>query len=228
MENKINSVRRTLISTALLLPVIGCSSGESFQPRKKVALFGDSTVYGAPSHVQPNKGGRLEYPMHDRINSYGIFESSNFGINGDIPSDLLNGLSRDFNFDKWLITNNHEIVVFGFGSASAIRKDFNFIKDLSLLIEKSIAANRQVVLRGVVPMFQVDSNPALTQEHVNLANKYREELENLSKSKNLPYSDISQIPYRLEDIWDGLHPEQEYSNRIADAVHDSLLKLSTW
>jgi hypothetical protein len=195
---------------ALAFMLAACGGGN--EPPKTVAVFGDSTTFGALPVMPYACGARLQTPWVTTAAKVSGLRLTNEGRNGTTLDQLMAGTNADgvcgnppahLPFAQWLAANPDAVVVIAYGINEAIRGQ---ALDYRPAIATAHAAGRSVIL---LEPTQVESRPYLPADLVPRVNAIRDSL----RAYGVPVITVRELD-APGNVPDGLHPHQQYADAL--------------
>ena len=196
-----------------------------------ILVFGDSITYGA---WDKEKGGwvnrlRLALENDDSNNYYTIF---NLGISGDVTESIKNRFDNEckIRFNK----NDNTIIIFSIGINDTQNvKDEDrvsletFRNNIITLINSAKKYTDNILFIGltkvdeskVIPLHWDKEKGYLNTKIIN----FDKELKNICLENNVDYLYIYDL-LELEELFDGLHPNNVGHQKICDKVKNKISK----
>ena len=158
---------------------------------------------------------RLDVPPVRRINEYTkLYEVIDYSLPGATTRAALRGspgLPFD-NFKSQMETSQEKITLLRFGGADALLDIAEFEQNLRELVKLVRLNNKTPIITGIVYISNPDTR----------VDAYNEVAKSVAQSTGTKFIDLRSLPYKPEDSVDGLHPTQEYSDRISKLIADML------
>jgi lysophospholipase L1-like esterase len=234
------NIHRIVFVFTLLLTSCG-SGGSVGNAPVEISVFGDSTTYGAPSHFYEYAGQRLAVPWPSYMEQIGGVIVKNYGRNGmtalqlkegSYPGDVRFSGPALAPFRELLDTDKNPFIVidFGINEARSMTEVDEFRATIISLVEIARETNRKVFLKepnALIEMVRPDGlviDSLMIERRKFLVNVLRD----VGKLYEVPVIRTSSVTFELSvDIWDGIHPNQEYAKRIGKKTYDCVvLKLA--
>lgn len=165
-------------------------------PKCHISLWGDSVLYGGHSLNQ-----RLETPV-----------GANMALQRPswvIQDNSMNGGSATLQLSYFLQHPLSDIVVLQYG-INDVGNNLPYESSMRSMIERAKSLNKTVILTG------------FSQGDIANRNQGNQTVEKLALEHGLLFADWSTVEYTKEDTFDGIHPRQEYSNRLAARLIETI------
>jgi len=192
----------------------GCGGGDTPPPRapRVVEFYGDSLTFGSIAGPS-GELTRLAVPPVRRAQE--LLGASALCVDLSLPGatvrDALDGVAMmPFGrFAEHVATTPASVLVVRYGGADALRGVplAEFEQDLAELVRLAQAAHKRVLLVGVI------ATPTGATDAFDLA------VERTADALGAGFVDVRAVPFALpDDLADGVHPAQAWSDRITAAI----------
>lgn len=233
---------KQLLSIIIATILVGCGGGGSgVHPNvaSTVAIFGDSITAGIYCNVWPAcDGDRLQpTPVMVIANRLGVPTIvHDLSTGGETTAMVISGVGiyrgasiqlKHPSLASWIESTTDQTVALRIGGADVVLgvDPSGTIKNISTIVERLQAANKQVVLVGVTGV--IDRWRGSVSGIHERAATVNQGIADLAAARNIPFVDVRKIQFDETDLVDGLHPGRRYSDLqsllIADTI-DKVLK----
>ena len=196
-----------------------------------ILVFGDSITYGA---WDKEKGGwvnrlRLALENDDSNSYYTIF---NLGISGDVTESIKNRFDNEckIRFNK----NDNTIIIFSIGISDTQNvKDEDrvsletFRNNIITLINSAKKYTDNILFIGLTKVDESKVTPLPWDKEKGYLNtkiiNFDKELKNICLENNVDYLYIYEL-LEIEELFDGLHPNNVGHQKICDKVKTKISK----
>jgi acyl-CoA thioesterase-1 len=204
-----------LILSAVCAALCGCGGGEGAPAApapRVIAFYGDSLTFGSINGPAGTLT-RLAVPPVRRAQDL-LGDGAlcvDLSLPGATVADALAGAAMmPFGrFADHVKTTRASVLVVRYGGADAVRGTPlpDFERDLSAMVNLAQAAGKTVLLVGVI------ATPGGATDAYDLA------VERTADALGLGFVDVRSVPFALpDDLADGVHPAQAWSDRITAAI----------
>ena len=212
MMNPLNRPRCWLCALLAAL-CAGCGGGDAPAPAPRVIeWYGDSLTFGSIAGPS-GELTRLAVPPVRRAQELlgGAAMCVDLSLPGATVRDALDGVNMmPFGrFADHVRTTRADTLVIRYGGADAVRGTPlpDFERDLSAMVTQAHASGKTVLLVGVI------ATPGGATDDYDLA------VERTADAHGAGFVDVRAVPYALpDDLADGVHPAQAWSDRITAAI----------
>ena len=219
-----------LIASVLL---VACGGGGGDPKQVSVAMWGDSTMYGAATHKPPYDCTRASPTISETVSAVTGFAVVNNGVNGSRAPDALSGAWHDPgckiptppSLSRFIADNpNVDIHAFAFG----INDSWTYgLPDYTDHIKQVHAAGKIAVL---IEPFQVEPT-APTWDASYLPRDHMDRVIAVRKSLlkyGVPVISVSELDTKTvgENAPDGLHPSQQYADKLGRLIASQMIPIS--
>ena len=212
MMNPLNRPRCWLCALLAAL-CAGCGGGDAPAPAPRVIeWYGDSLTFGSIA----GPGGELtRLPVPPVRRAQELLGDGALCVDLSLPGatvrDALAGVAMmPFGaFGQHIRASAADTVVIRYGGADALRGTPlpDFERDLSAMVNLAQAAGKTVLLVGVI------ATPGGATDDYDLA------VERTADAHGAGFVDVRSVPFALpDDLADGVHPAQAWSDRITAAI----------
>jgi lysophospholipase L1-like esterase len=191
-------------------------------------VFGDSITWGADLQAgEEFTCQRHETPNPKRMQELGNLTTFNEGRNGARVIDVLNGTDGEACSGVSHLPFAEQVkkidgdVLFAYGAAAAVRDEQNFKENYRTLIRIAKAEKKKVFLRELTYFFEVGG---ITSEMIARNDAFNEDIRALGIEENVVVIPVRQIPATEQDVPDGVHISQAYSDKVAKMCHDFIVR----
>jgi len=204
-----------LILSAVCAALCGCGGGEGAPAApapRVIAFYGDSLTFGSINGPAGTLT-RLAVPPVRRAQE--LLGDAALCVDLSLPGatvrDALEGVAMmPFGaFEPHIKASAADTVVIRYGGADALRGTplLEFERDLGALAALARVAGKRVLLVGVI------NTPGGETDDFDLA------VERTADAMGLAFVDVRAVPFALpDDLADGVHPAQAWSDRITAAI----------
>ena len=203
---------RCWFCTLLAALCAGCGGGDAAQAPRVVEFYGDSLTFGSIAGPS-GELTRLAVPPVRRAQELlgGAAMCVDLSLPGATVRDALDGVNMmPFGrFADHVRTTRADTLVIRYGGADAVRGTPlpDFERDLSAMVNLAQAAGKTVLLVGVI------ATPGGATDDYDLA------VERTADAHGAGFVDVRSVPFALpDDLADGVHPAQAWSDRITAAI----------
>ena len=183
----------------------------------RVCVFGDSITWGAWDFERGGWVSRLRYYFDNE--KFDTFKFYNCGIDGDKVGDVLK------RFDVEVEAREAEVVILAIGINDSPHESYEgtgldeFKNRFEELIRKSLAVTKCVIVVGLTNVDMDDK--VFTDDSIK---QYDDIVRAVATQNDLPFVDVFGLMDETDLKFDGLHPEADGHQKIADKVRDTLLQ----
>ena len=203
---------RCWFCTLLAALCAGCGGGDAAQAPRVVEFYGDSLTFGSIAGPS-GELTRLAVPPVRRAQEW-LGDTAlcvDLSLPGATVADALAGAAMmPFGrFADHVKTTRASVLVVRYGGADAVRGTPlpDFERDLSAMVNLAQAAGKAVLLVGVI------ATPGGATDAYDLA------VERTADAHGAGFVDVRSVPFALpDDLADGVHPAQAWSDRITAAI----------
>lgn len=196
-----------------------------------ILVFGDSITYGAWDKEKSGWVNRLRLALeNDNSNNY--YTIFNLGISGDVTEGIKNRFDNEckIRFNK----NDNTIIIFSIGiNDSQNIKDEDrvllgtFRNNVISLINSAKKYTDNILFIGLTKVDESKVTPLTWDKEKSYLNtkiiNFDKELKNICLENNVDYLYIYDL-LELEELFDGLHPNNVGHQKICDKVKTKISK----
>lgn len=197
--------------------------------KKNILVFGDSIVYGVGDL---EKGGwvnrlRLSLEEHQERNEFNVF---NLGISGEITEEVKNRFDVECRARINPEAKTIIIVSMGVNDTQVINgKDRieieTFKKNMQEVMQMAKQYTKYILFLGLTRVDESKMVPFPWNKEKSCFNnkidRFDKELRQLCKENKIDYVEVANH-LTLEDLYDGLHPNQEGHQKISTIVLEKI------
>lgn len=211
-----------VLAISLAITVLtACGGGGLVQSVNKALIFGDSiTANGNPP--SGNLIGTLAgIPIENLATGSEVVQNA---ITGEPVRTADGGVFplKYTTFAEKIKTTDANIIILRYGGGDALLSTppETFFSQISTLLNICSDYNKKVLLVGVSGISGIYQHT----EAAKLAEANNSILKLTATARRIPFVNVRDLSYTNEDFVDGLHPTQEYSDRMAAYIADALKK----